>query len=592
MDITTLGAAVAMAKKVMPQVTAADAGKLATVDSNGKWAAADLEVGQGEVAVDSTLLVSGAAADAKVAGDKVNELKSALNTSVKDITGQTIIEYTDGYYVKSVADGETMDFTNLISSNDYRYAIIPCSSGDKFTLSIHGGGTTVRGYLFTDSNKVVLYTSDSSINVTDLLVTAPENSAYIVINDKSGRQSYVGKSRISNIESEIDDIEATLSDTAPLDLYKRIQFEHGSYKNIGNWSSGLNDTETRIHGQVTLQEVVYNITINPTNASYNYEYALFDASNNKIIASTDWVSQTLNYVSNIGIKTVRVDIRKTNNSNIATTADTGVIIAVNNAVNVEQINTRLSEAFKDINFNAPLTKLTVMSHNVGKFNYGNSGGYSGADVNQKVLDWKFMFGKYKPDILLGQENVLYFDANQSISPKTVLFDPLWPNYSSNGTYATFVRSKIPIMNEWDIDLTATIVGESVTRNARCCTISIAGKNIVIVSTHLSPNRSGYPTESEQARMTEAEQLITALSDYPYVIIGGDFNSSEEALFNLFKTDGYTCVNHGYWGALDTLNGESIDNIIVKGIVPYNIICNSADACTSDHYPVISELYIQ
>ena len=66
------------ANKTLPAISSADAGKLATVDSNGKWAAADLEVGQGEVAVDSTLLVTGAAADAKATGDKVNELKSAL----------------------------------------------------------------------------------------------------------------------------------------------------------------------------------------------------------------------------------------------------------------------------------------------------------------------------------------------------------------------------------------------------------------------------------------------------------------------------------------------------------------------------------
>lgn len=78
------------AENVMPQVTSADAGKLATVDSNGKWAAVELEVGQGEVAVDNTLLVSGAAADAKVTGDKVNELKIIINNRIP-VSGESIV---------------------------------------------------------------------------------------------------------------------------------------------------------------------------------------------------------------------------------------------------------------------------------------------------------------------------------------------------------------------------------------------------------------------------------------------------------------------------------------------------------------------
>ena len=79
------------ANKELPAISSADAGKLATVDSNGKWAAANLTVGQGEVAVDSTLLVSGAAADAKVTGNKIGELKSAIDdVTVPNYQAETV----------------------------------------------------------------------------------------------------------------------------------------------------------------------------------------------------------------------------------------------------------------------------------------------------------------------------------------------------------------------------------------------------------------------------------------------------------------------------------------------------------------------
>ncbi len=51
-----------------------DAGKVLVVGDNGKIAASDLTVGEGEVAIDRTLKVSGAAADAKVVGDAIASL--------------------------------------------------------------------------------------------------------------------------------------------------------------------------------------------------------------------------------------------------------------------------------------------------------------------------------------------------------------------------------------------------------------------------------------------------------------------------------------------------------------------------------------
>lgn len=173
MDITTLGAAVAMAKKVMPQVTSADAGKLATVDSNGKWVAAELDVGQGEVAVDSTLLVTGAAADAKVTGDKVAELKSAFNDLL--VYGEDIIINTavTGYYDLSTGVGNAIgDWTE---STGYAQTIIDAKTGDKFKL--YGfGSNKPRLWAFLGENDIILSVADAGMVVDSsnpIIITAP-----------------------------------------------------------------------------------------------------------------------------------------------------------------------------------------------------------------------------------------------------------------------------------------------------------------------------------------------------------------------------------------------------------------------------------
>lgn len=56
-----------------------DAGKILAVDSNGDVVATELTVGTGEVAIDPTLTVSGAGADAREVGDRFDDVNSSLS---------------------------------------------------------------------------------------------------------------------------------------------------------------------------------------------------------------------------------------------------------------------------------------------------------------------------------------------------------------------------------------------------------------------------------------------------------------------------------------------------------------------------------
>ena len=201
MDIVTLGAAIGAAKKnlnnVVVPVSASDAGKIATVDSNGKYVAAELEVGHGEVAVDNTLLVSGAAADAKVTGDKVNELKSAINVSY------TPISLTAGGYVFTAGSvGSVINLTPNSNAN-YKYAIVDATAGDKFVIN----GTGVNNaYLWTfiDEDNKILTRADMNAVGADLHLTAPTNAAKLVLNTSATAAGDCYKG--SNVTDLINDV--------------------------------------------------------------------------------------------------------------------------------------------------------------------------------------------------------------------------------------------------------------------------------------------------------------------------------------------------------------------------------------------------
>ena len=99
-----------------------DAGKVLVVGDNGKIAASDLTVGEGEIAIDKGLVVSGAAADAKVVGDAITSLNGSLekySTAIKpgiNLFNEGVLTTADGW---SEHDG---DYSGTLSALDTAFS--------------------------------------------------------------------------------------------------------------------------------------------------------------------------------------------------------------------------------------------------------------------------------------------------------------------------------------------------------------------------------------------------------------------------------------------------------------------------------------
>lgn len=151
------------------------------------------------------------------AGEAVRGQVSALKEDISDFSGLTPIKMLggdslyNGEYIKTSVDVGTVVSLTPIGSNGFRYAIVPCQVGDTFLINATGSGSP-RVWAFIDSNNVLL-SKDNTANhtVENLVLTAPANSANLIINDKSGSKSYVGTDRITAVDNKVDMVEANLN---------------------------------------------------------------------------------------------------------------------------------------------------------------------------------------------------------------------------------------------------------------------------------------------------------------------------------------------------------------------------------------------
>lgn len=142
------------------------------------------------------------------AGDAVREQVNNLHVSLKDATGNDAINsWVDGWFIST--HGTTYDPNGAVFNASFRYAIVDCLPGDKFTVAGIGGGNP-RLWAFADSNNNILSHADNDATATKLVITAPEGSSKLILNDKSklynsyyGALLYEHVNTISEIVSEL-----------------------------------------------------------------------------------------------------------------------------------------------------------------------------------------------------------------------------------------------------------------------------------------------------------------------------------------------------------------------------------------------------
>lgn len=179
----------------------------------------------------------------KSLGYTAEEVDSALKKSILSYTGLNeikedlaylvnceIIKFSNGFIKHN--DG-VIDVNNITPNDVWQYAVVTCAHGDKFTLNLSIGASTVLYcWAFIDSDGNII---KHSINAryTDSVVTAPVNASKLVLHSREESLCLKGIHEINNINHEM------LVLNSDLDKLNRKVFTGEIYCEceIGGWIS-------------------------------------------------------------------------------------------------------------------------------------------------------------------------------------------------------------------------------------------------------------------------------------------------------------------------------------------------------------------
>jgi len=321
----------------------ADAGKVLTVGSDGKLIPAELEVGEGQVAVDGSLSVSGAAADAKKVGDALSAVNGSLDVKEADL--RNALNYISGNLVQ-----DATEMNAYISDGDHKIRY----TGNAYTICVEGKPnasyvikkstpTIMRAGCYSDANPpsatlLANYVTNYSASSDPLYVETDATNKYIFVQLYTDNDSAEYKSISANIGSlviherdytdvKIENISNNLNKVTeyvgePTVYNSWNQGNYGVYHTFGNRTDrcGIKPDFTLHHGEI--------LRITPNNDRVSIIAWTVDSTTGKYtnILNSSWRYNELEYTAESDVQ-ISVAVARQENTDIVP-ADVNAVVKV------------------------------------------------------------------------------------------------------------------------------------------------------------------------------------------------------------------------------------------------------------------------
>ena len=409
----------------------------------------------------------------------------------------------------------------------------------------------------------------------------------------------------------------------PSAYYLRSEMEQAGVVNVNKTAANIEN--------YTSNSVTYSRTDNLIHANGTSSGAVDIRMDGSVNAFPEWIKENTDYLvkiqkSGTGRIVFEVDLYDSNGVFIesACAVEGSGTFSIGSLSGVEGVIVRyyipIGTTLTDVDIKADVyinnaknsaaedagTTIRVMQYNIGKYRWGyqdiNQHGLTEAQYVEKLANYKKFFGKYQPDIVGLQEYVVTMDKAQTHNAYDNLFGPLFNLASASKTDTHETR----IFGCCDGDLMRfqNFTGDGRTVSWTVGEIYVDGKTIAVATGPLTPyDNSG---DYYDARAEQISAVIQALAAYEYAILIFDSNIKTESELEDFKliasNAGYTIGNGDYWGIIDTYVSHpgviypfiAIDTVWVKGDIKirnFEALTDEYDALSSDHIPVIADLYI-